>query len=703
MSNKTIVEGLNPAQKEAILHGDGPLLVLAGAGSGKTRVITHRFAHLAGKMSADRILTVTFTNKAAEAMKERIAKLIKKDLRCTPHSAWIGTFHSQCNKILRREIKLLGYGTDFSILDDDDQSSLIRHILKEFKLYEALYKGILSRISLLKSSFVGPEEFLSNGDSFDFEDKLARVYLRYQDELKRSNSLDFDDLILLTIKLFDEHPKVLAKYQDTFKHILVDEFQDTNPAQYRLVRTLASSSGNICAVGDDDQSIYAFRGADHNNILNFHKDFKGTRIIKLEQNYRSTKTILDVAHGVIARNENRHPKKLVTDNKKGEKVCLCWFNNEAEETKHIAKAIRELYLKGRYSYRDFAVLYRVNLQSRAFEEALKDERIPYRIIGGMSFYQRREIKDLIAYMRLCANHENNVSLRRIINCPPRGIGASTLTKIEQFAKKKSTSLLPALKEILKTTSVTPAIKEKLQEFVGIVEGTVPEKFKSAADMLRHIVEKTSYKDFVEDDRAENIVELIASAGGQSIAEYLDRVSLLSSQDEAVENNAVSLLTFHSAKGLEFPAVFISGVEDGILPYFKAKEPAEIAEERRLLYVGMTRAKEMLWLTCSKKRRLYTKIQDQQPSRFLKDIPLDCCDVIEKVLPALPTKPGKPLGERPQTFKPSYRVGCRVKHPTWGVGVVRDCQGDGDEQKVTVNFPNIGVKKLSLKFANIERI
>lgn len=700
MSTKSILEGLNSAQREAVTHERGPLLVLAGAGSGKTRVITHRFAYLSCKLSLEKILTVTFTNKAADEMKERISKLTRKDLS----NAWVGTFHSQCTKILRREIKLLGYGTDFSILDEDDQAGLVRHILKEFKLYEALYKGILSRISLLKSSFVGPEEFLANGDSFDFEDKLARVYLRYQDELKRSNSLDFDDLILLTIRLFKEHPNVLEKYQDMFKHILIDEFQDTNPAQYKLVSMLVSSDRNICAVGDDDQSIYAFRGANYNNILNFSKDFKGTKIIKLEQNYRSTKTILNVAHEVISKNERRHPKKLWTDRKGGEKVYLCWFNNELEESKHIAKTIRELYLKGLYKYKDFAVLYRVNLQSRAFEEALRDERIPYRIIGGLSFYQRKEVKDLIAYMRLCANNENNVSLRRVINCPPRGIGASTLSKIEQLAKKKSISLLSALKETAKSPSVTQAIKDKLREFSKFVEDTCVERFKTAADMLRYITEKTGYINHIDEDKVEHVLELISSAEGQGVSEFLDRVSLLSSQDEIEEANAVSLLTFHCAKGLEFPVVFISGVEDGILPYFKAKSPSEIAEERRLLYVGMTRAKDMLWLTCAKKRRLYTKIQEQLPSRFLKDIPLGCCELIEKTNTATQQKTERHVVAKPQTFKtPLYSVGCRVKHPTWGVGVVRDCQGEGDDQKITVNFPNVGIKKLALKFANIERI
>lgn len=698
--SKTILEGLNPAQKEAVMHPGGPLLVLSGAGSGKTKVITHRFAHVACKMPVESILAVTFTNKAADEMKERISRLMKKDLK----QAWVGTFHSQCNKILRREIGALGYKSGFSILDGDDQSALVRHILKEFKMYEALYKGILSRISLLKSSLVGPEEFLSKGD-FGFEDKLARVYVRYRDELRKCNSLDFDDLILLVIKLFEEQPKVLKKYGSSFEHILVDEFQDTNLAQYKLIRLLAGAGGNICAVGDDDQSIYSFRGANHNNVLAFAKDFKGAKVIKLEQNYRSTQNILDVSHGLIEKNPERHPKKLWTNRKDGDRISLCWFSNAEDESKYIAKSIRELYLKGAYAFKDFAVLYRVNLQSRALEDALRMERIPYKVLGGMSFYERKEIKDILAYLSLASNNDNGISLRRIINTPPRGIGASTMSKIEQLAKKKAISLFAAMKEVIKTSAVTSTIKEKLEAFVETIEKAPVERFKTTSEMLAHLYEATGYSEHIEEERAENVAELIASAEGIGISEFLDRVSLASSLDEDNGENAVSLLTFHSAKGLEFPAVFVCGVEEGLLPYFKASTPVEIAEERRLLYVGMTRAKDLLWLTCAKKRRLYTKIQDQQPSSFLKDIPLECCRKIEKiVLPPVASPFIKTAGEGVKSFKPSlYSVGSRVKHPTWGVGVIRDSQGEGDEQKITVNFPNVGVKKLSLKFAQIVKI
>ncbi|MBI3592569.1 MAG: UvrD-helicase domain-containing protein [Nitrospirae bacterium] len=449
MAKEVLIDDVNPQQKEAILHTKGPLLVLAGAGSGKTRVITHKFAYLVKKkkFSPSSIFTVTFTNKAADEMKERISKYIESDIK----NAWIGTFHSQCNKILRREIKALGYKPDFSIYDDDDQCHLIRHILKEFNIYEALYKGVASRISILKSSLISPEEFLSHGDGFSFDEKLGRVYLKYQDELKRCNALDFDDLIMLTARLFQENHKILEKYVDMFPYILVDEFQDTNRSQYRLLQLMASSHKNICAVGDDDQSIYKFRGADVSNILNFEKDFPEAKVIKLEQNYRSTQNILDVSGAVISRNPHRKHKSLWTEKGCGEKVIYCRFNTEDEEAKYVARSIKDLYLKNNYEYNNFAILYRVNMQARAIEDALREESISYNVISGISFYHRREIKDIISYARLALNHDDNVSLRRIINSPSRGIGASTISKIEQEAKKNSVSLLNAIHSMLKST------------------------------------------------------------------------------------------------------------------------------------------------------------------------------------------------------------------------------------------------------------
>jgi DNA helicase-2/ATP-dependent DNA helicase PcrA len=700
--SKIILDQLNPQQKEAITHTGGPILILAGAGSGKTRVITHRFAHLAKKTSPSKILAVTFTNKAAGEMKERISALIKKDLKNT----WVGTFHSQCNRILRKEIAILGYKNNFSIFDSDDQSSLIRHILKEFKLYEALYKGIISRISGLKADFISPEDFLSNGEGFGFDEKLARVYVRYQDELKRCNALDYDDLIMLTVKLFEGHPEILKKYQDMFKYVLVDEFQDTNKSQYRLLKLITNEHRNICVVGDDDQSIYGFRGANVDNILSFEKDFPDVKVIKLEQNYRSTKNIINVSSSLIKENSRRREKTLQSNREEGEKVCHCWFASDLEEAKYISKQVREFYLKGQYNFSDFAVLYRINIQGKSIEDALRHENIPYRIIGGMSFYHRREIKDMTSYMRIAINRDDNVSLRRIINVPARGIGASTLGKIEQQAKKQGTSLYAAITDIIKNSTVTPSAKEKLQGFVKIIEDISSGENNDSGDMLRNIYAITGYSENIEDQRAENVLEFIKDADGKPLDKFMDSLSLVQNTDDVDdEENVVTLLTLHSAKGLEFPVVFISGLEEGVLPFFKAKTPHEVDEERRLLYVGMTRAKDYLWLTGANRRRMYAKTQEQEPSRFLKTLPASCCRVHEVISKPTAIEAARESARRVKVMNTSlpYAIGTRVKHPKWGVGVVRDSDGQGDAQKITVNFPDIGIKKLSPKFANLEQI
>lgn len=693
---------LNPQQKEALQYISSPLLVFAGAGSGKTRVIAHKFSYLnkSKKISTDSIFTVTFTNKAANEMKDRIRGLLDKDL----NGAWIGTFHSQCSRILRREIPALGYSSNFSIYDEDDQCTLIRHILKEFKIYEALYKGIVSRISFLKSSLISPEMFLASGDGFGFDEKLAKVYVRYQHEMKRSNALDFDDLIMLTVKLFTDNAKILQRYQKTLAYILVDEFQDTNFAQYELLKLLASAHKRICVVGDDDQSIYKFRGANVSNILNFKHDFPGAKLIKLEQNYRSTQHILNVSGAVIARNVKRQSKKLWTDRITGEKVHFCWFRTYTDEARCIAKAIKEYYLKGTYNYRDFAVFYRVNLQAKALEDAMRDEGIPYRILGSISFYKRREIKDLIAYMRFVSNKGDNVSFRRIINTPARGIGAAILNRIEQDAKKKSLPLFDIVKANLRGDHFSQAVKTKFADFVKMIDRIASVRYKSAADLLRRIYEKSGYSNTLDEERAKNVEELISSAEGMDIGSFLDRVSLITSLDDPCGADCVSLMTLHNAKGLEFPAVFVTGVEEGVLPYCKAmKNEEEIAEERRLFYVGMTRAQDVLWLTGASKRKLYAKFQDQEPSRFLRDIPRECCHWIDKISghhTVTVTRRQKNGRGKSYSF---YNAGCRVKHPAWGIGVVRDSYGDGDDQKVMVNFPNFGIKRLAVRFANLEKI
>ena len=698
-----LMHDLNPQQKEAITYTEGPLLVFAGAGSGKTKIVTYKFTYLikSKKTPPDSLLTFTFTNKAANDMKKQITQLISKNL----NSPWIGTFHSICTKILRKEIPALGYDSDFTIYDEDDQYNLIRHILKEFKMYEALYKGIASRISFLKSSLIGPERFLKRGEGFGFDEKLAKVYLRYQDELRRCNALDFDDLIMLTITLFEREKKILEKYQRQFSYIIVDEFQDTNYAQYHLLKLLSYAHKKICVVGDDDQSIFKFKGANLNNIFNFKNDFPEAKLIKFEQNYRSTKNILEVSKNIIYRNIKRHSKKLWTTKGRGEKVYYCWLNTYEDEAKYIVRVIKTLYLKGTYNYKDFAIFYRVNLQSRVIEDALRLDGLPYRVLGGTSFYQKKEIKDLLSYMRLVYNHGDNVSLRRILNIPDRGIGPSILSKIELEAKKRSIPLYDTIKILIRNNFFNDEQKANMVEFIKLIEWLFNSRFKDASEMLKAIFEKTHYDEQIEDEKIKNILELISSAENISTKEFLDKVSLFTNMDEEISGDYVYLMTLHNTKGLEFPVVFITGLEEGLLPYCKAiKNDEDIAEERRLLYVGMTRAKDLLWLTGANKRKLYSKMQNQEPSRFLKDIPKDCCHWIEKITDKhqikLTSIDAKDKLDKHFTL---FTTGCRVKHPSWGIGVVRDCYGEGEDLKVVINFQNYGIKRIAVKFANLEKI
>jgi len=691
---------LNPAQQEAVVYCEGPLLVLAGAGSGKTRVITYKFAYLTREQGLPQssIFTVTFTNKAAEEMKERIGRM------CNGHckNMWIGTFHSLCLRILRNHIDKIGYKRDFIIYDEDDQATLIKRILKDLNMHEALCKCLASKISNLKSNLITPEDYVSSIEGYEFEERLGRIYMKYQKELKKYNALDFDDLILCVIDLFREREELLKKYSEQFRYILVDEFQDTNKSQYVLLQLLSKHHKKICAVGDDDQSIYKFRGANVYNILEFEKDFPGTKVVKLEQNYRSTKNIILASTAMISKNPMRKPKTLWTERDWGEKIFYCQLSNEEEEAKYIAKSIKELYLKGDYEYRDFAILYRLTLQARALEEALRIEGIPYQVISGVSFYHRKEIKDVIAYMRFILNNEDNLSLLRIINTPPRGIGISAITKIEQEAKKNMSSYYDAIKLIIKDENASEILKEKLSAFVELIEELSNKEYKTASLMIKDILNSTGYLEEIEEDRIQNVLELLSSAENIPVKEFLDKVSLISNVD-IWENkkNYVSLLTLHSAKGLEFPVVFIAGCEEGILPYFKAKEDLlEMQEERRLFYVGMTRAKNILFLTSASNRKLYSKIQKQEPSSFIKDIPVDYCTCIRKDYSTFVTE--NKATEKPK-IKTPFVIGCKVKHPTWGIGVVRDCYGEGEDLKVIVNFPGIGVKKLATKIVNLERV
>jgi len=690
---------LNPAQQEAVVYCQGPLLVLAGAGSGKTRVITYKYAYLTKAMGLHpfSIFTVTFTSKAADEMKERIYKMCNGNWKNT----WIGTFHSLCARILRNHIETLGYRKDFIIYDEDDQACLVRRILKDLNMHEALCKCVVTKISNLKSNLITPEQYVSNTDDYDFEERLGRIYMKYQNELVKYNALDFDDLILYVIRLFSENEELLMRYSEQFRYILVDEFQDTNKSQYELLQLLCKYHKNICAVGDDDQSIYKFRGANLHNIFEFERDFPGTKIIKLEQNYRSTKNIILASSAMISKNILRKPKNLWTERDWGEKIFYCQLSNEEEEARYIAKNIKDLYLKGDYEYKDFAILYRLTLQARALEEALRLEGIPYRVVSGVSFYHRKEIKDVLAYMRFILNKEDNISLMRIINTPPRSIGASIISKIEQEAKKHLISAYEAIKRMIKDEDVQSSVKEKLLSFVTLIDELSAKSYKDAASMMKSILNSTGYLEEIEEDRIQNVLEFLSFAEKISVRDFLDRIALLSSVDMLEsKKNGVCLMTLHATKGLEFPVIFIAGCEEGILPYFKAMEnPQEVEEERRLFYVGMTRAKNLLFLTAAAQRKLYSKIQKQEPSHFLKDIPTEYCTCIRKDYSTfIPEKESED-----SSFKPPFVVGCKVKHPTWGIGVVRDFYGEGDDLKVVVNFPGIGVKKLAPKIVNLERI
>ncbi|MBF0565763.1 MAG: DUF3553 domain-containing protein [Nitrospirae bacterium] len=701
MSDNQLLEHLNNDQRRAVEYMSGPMIVLACAGSGKTQLITRKYAYLCTRNGKDSssVMAVTFTNKAANEMKDRIAYLVPNKLS----DAWIGTFFSLCNKILREESRQLPFAGDFVIYDNEDQCRLIRHILNEMKLYEALYRGIVSKISCFKSSLITLEELMSSCNTFDFDEKLLKVYVRYQDEMKRSRALDLDDLVTYTINLLESNPGLLEKYQDIFSYVLIDEYQDTNYAQYHLIKLLSQAKKNILAVGDDNLNVYKLKGNDSDSVLTkFEKDFTDTEIINLSQNYRCTENILRVSHSVISKNASSTTNELWTERGVGEKVCHYWFMTEEEEAKYVAKNMKDLYLKGNYSYDDMAILYRVNLQSRILEEALKNERIPFKVIGSSCFYQKKEIKDVIAYLKLMINKDDNVSLRRIINLPPRGIGANTLNKLEIESRKEGASLYKAIMKMLNSKGLSQSVKDKLQLFILLIDELSSHGIGTVNDSLKTIGSYTGYIETLDECGLNNVSELMYSNGKMPLTDFLDSVALTTNTDEVTTRGYVSLTTLHNVKGLEFAIVFITGLEDGLLPYFKAVDtPEDLNEERRLFYLGMTRAKDILFMTGAKKRKLYSKFQEQEPSRFLKDIPKDCCMWIEKK--AVPSNITSKLQIEKVSLELPYNTGCRVKHPKWGVGVIRDCYGEENDIKVTVNFPNVGIKRLALKYANLERI
>ncbi len=691
---------LNPAQREAVLAPDGPLLVLAGAGSGKTRVLTYRIAHLVeGRgVPARNILAVTFTNKAAQEMRSRVDHL----LGGTAEGLWVGTFHATCSRILRREARHVGLPSNFVIYDAEDQRRLLKRIIKRLGLTERICNPASARaaISQIKNRLRGPEEAAIEATT-PFQRRAAEIYREYQKQLTISGALDFADLLMRAVELFERHPDVLSAYQGRFRHILVDEYQDTNRAQYVLVRLLAARHRNLCAVGDDDQSIYGWRGADLRNILEFEQDFPEARVVRLEQNYRSTKTILEAAGAVVSRNRGRKEKTLWTENEAGEALTLHEAEDERDEAWQVTSAIR-VYLQNGGKLRDIVILYRTNAQSRALEEALRWDGVAYTVVGGTRFYERREVKDVLAYLRLVVNPKDDLSFRRIVNCPRRGIGEGTLGIIDEYARGHGVSLL-------ETCTLEEGIPGLPRGRVGRLRklGDLIENAREAAEtgdageIARQLVEDSGYlgeleaEDTVEaEGRRENVQELInaatafSQATGDGLAEFLAEVSLFTDVDEWKGPQGVAtLMTLHCAKGLEFPVVFITGLEDGLFPLSRSTlEPRELEEERRLFYVGITRAKRKLHLSWARNRRRFTGGAAGVPSRFLQEIPAELFDS------------GRPSWSVPVPLVP---MGGRVGHPTWGEGIVVLREGYGGDLRVTVRFADGAERKFVLRHSPLQ--
>ena len=674
----SIYDTLNPKQKEAVLHTDGPLLILAGAGSGKTRVLTHRIAYLIDECGVNpwNIMAITFTNKAAGEMRERVDNLVGFGAE----SIWVSTFHSSCVRILRRHIENLGYTTSFSIYDSDDQKTLMRQVFKTLDIDTKQFKerSVLAAISSAKDKLITPEEFLLNAGGDFREKKTGEIYKEYQKQLKKNNALDFDDLIVKTVELFQNNPQILDYYQERFRYIMVDEYQDTNMAQFKLVSLLASKYRNLCVVGDDDQSIYRFRGADIQNILSFENTFPGTMVIKLEQNYRSTQNILDAANEVIRHNFGRKDKTLWTANGEGDKILFKQFDTAKDEADFVVRQIRD----SGYSYQDQAVLYRTNAQSRLLEERCIFYNVPYRLVGGVNFYQRKEIKDILAYLKTIANGVDDLSVIRIINVPKRGIGTTTIGRVTAFASEHSMSFYDTLKEAKQIPGIGKAA-EKISRFIAQMEAframAYSEEY-SMKDLIDHILEDTGYEEELQEEgeieaqtRLENIEELINKAAAYeedsehpTLDEFLEQVALVADIDNVDDTeDRVTLMTLHSAKGLEFPKVYLVGMEDGLFPgmmSIMSGDKTEMEEERRLCYVGITRAKKELVLTAARQRMINGETRWSKPSRFINEIPPNLLDT-DKLQPVF----GKSKQDDPGDFGLPWDQGSKSGVSRFGMG------------------------------------
>lgn len=735
------LELLNKEQKDAVLHTEGPLLILAGAGSGKTRVLTYRIAHLIEECGVNpwNILAITFTNKAAGEMRERVDKIVGYG----SESIWVSTFHSTCVRILRRYIDRLGYDTSFTIYDTEDQKTVMKDVCRRLQLDPKMYKErmLLNVISHAKDEYISPNEFKLDAQGDYRQEKVAEVYLEYQKELKKNNALDFDDLIVKTVELFQSCPDVLDYYQERFRYIMVDEYQDTNTVQFKLISTLAKKYQNLCVVGDDDQSIYKFRGANIGNILNFEKVFPEARVIKLEQNYRSTQNILDAANGVIANNRGRKEKALWTENEQGAPITFQQFQTGYEEAEYITGEIRKKVREGECEYKDVAILYRTNAQSRLFEEKFLVANIPYKLIGGVNFYSRKEIKDLLAYLKTIDNGKDDLAVRRIINVPKRGIGAVTLNKVQAYADSMGLSFFEALEAANEVPGIGKALL-KIQPFVHLIHGL---RLKlsdiSLEELMEEILTQTGYVQELKDEgtdeadaRLENIDELITKivtyeegAEHPDLSEFLEEVALVADIDSLEDSdNRVLLMTLHSAKGLEFPYVFLAGMEDGIFPSYMsiaAENPTEeIEEERRLCYVGITRAMKELTMTSARVRMIRGENQYNNISRFVREVPKELIGRKTPVPPA-PKVQQVPKDNtyarakeafKAKTFDPKqfkvtkadsldYAAGDRVSHIKFGAGTVLEITEGGRDYEVKVDFDRAGIKRMFASFAKLKKI
>ena len=769
-----ILKGLNDKQYEAVVNTEGPCLVIAGAGSGKTKVLTHKIAYLIGEKQVKpwNILAITFTNKAANEMKERIGNLVGD----VAADIWMGTFHSICVRILRRFIDRIGFDSSFIIFDTSDQRTLVKACIKSIGLDDKMFtdRSVLSEISNAKNEMLEPDQYTVRANGDFRKEKIALVYEMYQKRLKENNAIDFDDIINYTIKILMGNPDILEYYSDKFHYVLVDEYQDTNKAQFTLVTMLASKNGNITVVGDNDQGIYSFRGADISNILNFERDFPGTKIIKLEQNYRCTGNILKAANAVIKNNEVTYKKELWTENEVGNLPAVYSAKNEYDEGTYIAQQIEHLRREEYYKYSDFAILYRMNTQSRAIEEILRRESIPYKIIGGLKFYERKEIKDIISYLRLIQNPSDNLSLKRIINEPKRGIGKTSLDKIEELSINSGVPMY----EIIKNAEQYGLNRVFLnsREFVNAIEELRAKKEDiKISDLIKETLKKSGYTQALENEntieaenRIENLDEFLTVAiefedesADNKLSDFLEGITLSSDIDNMEEaEETVTLMTLHSAKGLEFPVVFLVGMEEGIFPGYKSiGEPKELEEERRLCYVGITRAKEHLFLTCSKQRTIFGSTSCNQVSRFLREIPSDLLDGYDDALGEKQENNSNIFGDSKyswtygskdngniKTYKidknepkvaaassstnsngfmfrtaesflnnltkkssganvdlSKYKEGVRIYHKKFGEGVISNVEPEGDDLKVDIQFDKVGHKRLMAKFANLEII